>query len=101
MSEFSKVLDIEKKYEKIISDTNSLYETKLEETKKELKTKFESFKKEIKTKLDKDLVEYKKSLNSQAETIVSKGKEDSLVVSTDSKQKKATEHLVKEFKNFK
>jgi hypothetical protein len=99
MSEFKQVLEIEKKFQKTISNATSKSEQKIVKTIKDLKLKEDAMKKDLTNELNSEIVKLKSDLNKKGELQVEKSKKTAENIIKTANVDKSVEYLVREFKN--
>jgi replication initiation and membrane attachment protein DnaB len=99
MSEFKQVLEIEKKFQKTISNATSKSEKKIAKATSDLKLKEEAMKKDLTTELNSDLEKLKIDLNKQGEMQIELSKQTAEKITKLANVDGAVKHLVEEFKN--
>ncbi|NQZ85060.1 MAG: hypothetical protein HRU03_05055 [Nanoarchaeales archaeon] len=99
MSEFKQVLEIEKKYQKTISNANSKSEKKISKTVEDLRLKEDVMKKDLTDELSSDLSKLKSDLLKQGEMQVELSKQNAEKIIKTANVDDAVTHLVEEFKN--
>lgn len=99
MSNFKKVLEVEKKYEQVISKAQKTIEKDRENFYENLKLKEEAIKSDFKAELERD---YKRSIEDykkQGEDILAKAKQEALHISKYANVEDAIIFLEEEMKN--
>lgn len=99
MVNFKKVLEVEKKYEHIISSAKQGYEKKIAEVEEEMRIKEEAYISDYIYELDRDFNREIKIQKNLGDEMIKKAEaEKELMINTASKDD-AIEFLVEEFKN--
>lgn len=99
MSEFKQVLEIEKKFQKTISNATSKSEQKIAKTIEDLKLKEDAMKKDLTNELNSEIVKLKYNLNKKGELQVEKSKKTAENIIKTANVSESVEYLVREFKN--
>jgi polyhydroxyalkanoate synthesis regulator phasin len=98
MSEFKQVLEIEKKFQKTISNVTSKSEQKIAKTIEDLKLKEDAMKKDLTNELNSEIVKLKYNLNKKGELQVEKSKKTAENIIKTANVSESVEYLVREFK---
>lgn len=99
MGNFKQVLEIEKKYDHIISSARQKHEKRLEKLHEELRLKEEAYKNDCKKELDREYKKELKNFKLKGEDLVKKAEDESDFIEKNSNVSGAVKMLVEEFKN--
>lgn len=100
MSNFKKVIEIEKKYDHVVGSSKKKSEKDLDKFKEELILKEEALKQDYVKELEKNYLKAIKDFNTEGENIIKKSKIDAKYILDNAKKEDAKKILIEEvFKN--
>ncbi len=99
MSNFKKVLEIEKKFEHSINTSNSNFEKKIDSFILNLKLKEDAIKQDFQKSLEKDFQKLILGFKKEAKLIITKSEEEAKYIKENAKSKKAVDFIVEGVKN--